>query len=312
MSLNEKYRPSLLKHVIGNTDTVTYLKKWKGKVHRKESVPHAYILIGETGCGKTTLARIISETLVGKDYATSFDYTELNSGEFRGIDTAREIARSAQLRPMQAPNRVFFLDEIHRATTDAQTALLKPVEEAAEHTYFLFATTEVSKVSRPLFNRCIPLYVSPLNKDETQTLIDKVLEGEGSQADYDLGAIQSITGGRPREIFQILEKVVDGAGELLYNLKYSEGENASGAEITLARELAKDKTSWKKLAEIAGGIQDAERARHILLQYHTKVLLGGNSTPLSYMVLESFREPSYTQTEFIRNLYAAWMCRKEI
>ena len=54
-----------------------------------EKCPHAFLLTGGTGCGKTTLGRILAKELG----SVGTDMREIDSADFRGIDTVREIRR---------------------------------------------------------------------------------------------------------------------------------------------------------------------------------------------------------------------------
>jgi len=308
MNLAEKYRPQTFGGMLGNLDTINYLKTWRKKFRKGDETPHAFILIGDTGCGKTTAARILAKNILGEEWNESPDYVEINSANFRGIDTAREVARLSTCTPLSGDNRLIFLDEIHKATNDAQTALLKPIEEAQDHCYFLLATTEANKVLRPLFNRCTPLYFSPLDKDGTRALIDKVLQAENKEVEYDLEKIYNLTGGRCREIYQFLEKLVDNCGESLYNLEYGENESDS-PEIELCRTLLRANAKWSDITAIASKITDFERCRHVLLSYNTKVLLGGRFNVTSALVLEVFDTITGTQVDFVRKLSLCWAQR---
>jgi len=88
MSLAIKHRPRSLKTVIGNTETVEALKQVLAK--KKKDIPKSFLFIGPSGCGKTTLARIVAKEL-GCNKA---DYYELDTADFRGIDTVRELRKA--------------------------------------------------------------------------------------------------------------------------------------------------------------------------------------------------------------------------
>ncbi|NCB44467.1 MAG: AAA family ATPase, partial [Clostridia bacterium] len=59
MPLYHTYRPTTFDEVVGNIEVVTALKADLAK----ENHPHAFLLHGPTGCGKTTLGRIIAKEL---------------------------------------------------------------------------------------------------------------------------------------------------------------------------------------------------------------------------------------------------------
>ena len=130
MSLYLQYRPIELSQLKGNADIVATLE---GMLDNRTSCPHAFLLHGPTGCGKTTIGRIIASSLGCKDS----DFTEVDSADFRGIDTIREIRKSSQFMPTHGDVRVWLIDECHKMTNDAQNALLKILEDTPTHIYFV-------------------------------------------------------------------------------------------------------------------------------------------------------------------------------
>ncbi|KKK50168.1 hypothetical protein LCGC14_3127730 [marine sediment metagenome] len=123
MSLYVKYRPKSFEEMSGNVEVITYLREALSDL---EKCPKVFLFFGETGTGKTTIARIISEQLG----CGELDYVEVDSANFRGIDTVRELRKSSRFHASKpGGSRVWVIDEVHKATTDAQNALLKLLEE---------------------------------------------------------------------------------------------------------------------------------------------------------------------------------------
>lgn len=123
MSLYLKYRPGAFSEMYGNEEIVQTLETM---VKDKESCPHAFLLHGPTGCGKTTLGRIIATELG----CEGSDLSEIDSADFRGIDTIRDIRRNAQYKPMEGECRVFILDECFATGTLVNTPNGKiPIEQ---------------------------------------------------------------------------------------------------------------------------------------------------------------------------------------
>ena len=102
-----KYRPTRFRHVQGrrNKETVNALRTMVGR--DSKDVPHAFLFSGPTGCGNTTLAWILGDRLgcVGSDFK------EIDSADFRGIDTIREIRKRIHYRAMEGESRIWLLDE---------------------------------------------------------------------------------------------------------------------------------------------------------------------------------------------------------
>ncbi len=103
MALYHDYRPTTFDEVVGNEQVIASLKAEM----QKETPAHAYLLHGPTGCGKTTLGRIIAKELGCHED----DFAEIDSADFRGIDTVRDMRRQSQFQPMSGKCRVWLLDE---------------------------------------------------------------------------------------------------------------------------------------------------------------------------------------------------------
>ena len=157
MGLATKARPKKFKDVFGNEETIEALK-----VLFKQPVvnAHAFLLIGPTGCGKTTLARIIASKLGAKN---KLDVSEYNAANTRGIDTIREIADQSKIMPMSGKARVFILDECAQLTSTAQEALLKALEDPPKTAYFVLCTTQPHRVIATIKGRCNIYRVEPID-----------------------------------------------------------------------------------------------------------------------------------------------------
>jgi len=63
----------------------------------------------------------------------------VDSADFRGIDSIREIRKQSGYKALEGSVRVWLLDECHKLSGDAQNALLKALEDTPSHVYYIFS-----------------------------------------------------------------------------------------------------------------------------------------------------------------------------
>lgn len=129
------------------------------------------ILWGPPGCGKTTLARLISNCL--QTYLISLSAVMAGTRE---IKSAVEEARQMWIK---FHKRTFlFMDEIHRLNKAQQDTLLPHVETGT--IVLLGATTENPsfEVIRPLLSRAPVLVLEPLQEADLKKIIQRALQDE--------------------------------------------------------------------------------------------------------------------------------------
>ena len=168
----------------------------------------SFILWGPPGVGKTTLARIIAESL-GREFYTL-------SAVSSGVKEVREVFEQAKatslFRSGKAP--ILFIDEIHRFSKAQQDALLGAVEQGV--VVLIGATTENPsfEVISPLLSRCQVYVLKSLEKDDLLTLLDRALTEDEVLKEKDIvvketDALLRQSGGDGRKLLNILEVVVD-------------------------------------------------------------------------------------------------------
>lgn len=144
--LYRKYRPHSFKEVLGQEQVVRALE---GALKQKR-LSHAYLFAGPRGTGKTSVARILAETLGTKPA----DLYEIDAASNRGIDEVRLLREGVAAVPFQSPYKVYIIDEAHMLTREAFNALLKTLEEPPAHAVFILATTEFEKLPETIVSRC--------------------------------------------------------------------------------------------------------------------------------------------------------------
>ena len=203
--LPERMRPKTLAEYVGQRHLVG-----EGCILRNmidSGKLSSFILWGPPGVGKTTLARIISNTLDREFYTLS--------AVSAGVKEVREVIDSAKKNIFSrggAP--ILFIDEIHRFNKAQQDALLGAVE--AGTVVLIGATTENPsfEVITPLLSRCQVFVLKSLDAEDLDILLkravteDVVLKERNVQV-KEKEALFRQSGGDARKLLNILEIVVD-------------------------------------------------------------------------------------------------------
>ena len=202
--LAERLRPRTLEeyagqhHIAGSGSPVR-------KMIESGNMP-SMILWGPPGVGKTTLARIISNTLERPFYTLSAVHS--------GVKDVREaIDKAKKQQFFNKPNPVLFIDEIHRFSKSQQDSLLGAVEQGI--ITLIGATTENPsfEVISPLLSRCQVYVLKPLEKTELLGLLDRALKKDILLKEKEIKiteheALLRYSGGDARKLYNLLELVV--------------------------------------------------------------------------------------------------------
>ena len=302
MDLYQKYRPVDFDSVYGNEQIVSALSNYAADLKK---CPHVFLLHGPTGCGKTTLARIFANAIgVATD---SPDYKEINSSDFRGIDTIRELNRVLLFKGLSGKNRVYVIDECHKLTNDAQNAFLKKLEDTPPHVYFVLCTTEPGKLIKAIQNRCTQLQVKTLDVKQTKRLLKRVVKAEKDQVDDSLlEMIAEQSQGHARQALKLLQNVLAVSEEQREGI-LNQFIEESGQVSELCRALLDSRSNWSMISNILKSIKeiDPETIRRQALGYFQAVLLSGKTNGRAIVAMELFLEPTYN-SGFPQIVYACY------
>lgn len=185
-------RPQKFGEVIGQDNTVKSIQM----ALSKGVLEHALIFYGQTGGGKTTLARIVAKYLQCNDIkdnepccmcdsCTSIkqdnfsDYVELNAATNGGKEDIDKLLENVNFSPSFGKARVYVIDEAQRLSQSAWASLLKVLEEPPEHAYFILCTTEPGAIPETIKNRCGKYEFSRIKKIDILGALKKIRESEG-------------------------------------------------------------------------------------------------------------------------------------
>ena len=148
-------------HVLGK-DKILYRTI---KADRLSSI----ILFGPPGCGKTSLARVISQT-------TKYKFYKINAVTAGVADIKKVIEETKNFMLNPAGKSILFIDEIHRFNKLQQDALLPYVENGL--IILIGATTEnpYFEVNKALISRSMVIKLNPLTEEDIYKILKNALE----------------------------------------------------------------------------------------------------------------------------------------
>lgn len=285
--LYKKYRPRAFRELVGQPDAVKVL----GGFAKSGSFPHAILFTGNSGCGKTTLARIVAKKLgCGKH-----DVVEINSAENRGIDTIRRVQSRIGSKPLGGKARVWIFDEAHKMTNDCQNGILKVLEDQPEHAYFMLCTTDSQRLIAAIKTRCTTITVAPVKTKDMTALLLRVCEAEKIECSEEVTEkIIAVAEGSPRKALVILNQIMklENEDDQLNAVLASDTQNNA---IEIYKALINSRTKWPEMIKIIKAVtEEPEDIRRLVLACARNGLLGGGTSgPRAFLIINSFRDNFY-------------------
>ena len=172
-----RMRPKTLEEYVGQEHVLG-----KGKIlYRtiKADRLSSIILFGPPGCGKTSLARVISET-------TKYKFYKINAVTSGVADIKRVVEETKNFMINPSGKSILFIDEIHRFNKLQQDALLPYVENGT--VILIGATTEnpYFEVNKALISRSMVIKLEPLTTENIFTILKNAITRKDGLGEYNL------------------------------------------------------------------------------------------------------------------------------
>jgi len=151
--LTEKHRPKSWGEVVGQDKAIGKIRA----IAQRGLGGRAYWISGQSGTGKTTIARLLAAEIADEFFIEEIDAAGLTVAQLK------EIERSMQFRGMGKGGRAYLVNEAHALRKDVIRQLLVLLERLPGHVAVAFTTTIDGQESlfedyddaSPLLSRCL-------------------------------------------------------------------------------------------------------------------------------------------------------------
>ena len=223
--------------ILGNEMVKDHFKK----AIANHKISHAYILTGEAGMGRKSIANAFAMTLLcekgGSEPCMScHSCKQVMSGNHPdliyvthekpgsiGVDDVREqINDTIMIRPYSSYYKIYIVDEAEKMTVQAQNALLKTIEEPPSYAVIILITTNQEAFLPTILSRCVQMKLKPLKDFTIKSYLTQNLHIPEKDADIcaafargNLGkAIHLSSSDEFRELFQKVMVLVKNVGTM--------------------------------------------------------------------------------------------------
>lgn len=234
ISFARKYRPTSLNGYISNQQVKETVQRYL-----KAGRPQSILLTGNSGCGKTTMARLLVKEYLCEDrdeesgscgdcFSCQAVEEYITTGNSEMLPDVYEIDATSDgskgisymLENMEYPAvnglwKCYIVDEIHKLSDSAMSKLLKPLEEPPEGVLMIFCTTNPERLLDTIKNRCqLKLQVTKPTTRDIVGLLQTVCLREN--VNYDLNGLRIISSRSDnviRDSLNNLERVLNTRGD---------------------------------------------------------------------------------------------------
>lgn len=214
-------RPHTFDGMIGQNDLVDNI--------RNQSIRNSwfsvYILEGQYGSGKTTIARIIAlaANCKHKDengnpclqcencreiLSEGMDYWEIDGADNSSVEDIRNLKEYVGFLPSKLDKKIVIIDEVHMLSKSAFNCMLKMLEEPPSYVIFILCTTDLEVIPMTVRSRAAGYSFNRISQQDICTGLEKIAPKYGIELEE--GACRLLahySDGSMRNALVLLEQV---------------------------------------------------------------------------------------------------------
>lgn len=186
------------KDIIGQES----IKKHLQTAIKTGNLSHAYIINGEYGSGRQTIASALAKTIQCQSKTDDTDacgvctsckqaeshnhpdikYITHDKTSISVNDIREQLNNDISIKPYSSEYKIYIIPDANKMTEQAQNALLKTIEEPPVYAIIILLTENCDSLLPTIRSRCVTLTMNPVEKDKICTYLENKFQLEPKQA----------------------------------------------------------------------------------------------------------------------------------
>lgn len=186
------------KDIIGQES----IKKHLQTAIKTGNLSHAYIINGEYGSGRQTIASALAKTIQCQSKTDDTDacgvctsckqaeshnhpdikYITHDKTSISVNDIREQLNNDISIKPYSSEYKIYIIPDANKMTEQAQNALLKTIEEPPVYAIIILLTENCDSLLPTIRSRCVTLTMNPVDKDKICTYLENKFQLEPEQA----------------------------------------------------------------------------------------------------------------------------------